>query len=299
MIGRSLGRREINRRSSPAGSNRPSQKGSKRMMTSISPNIQPSAAEAARSPHVPSAIIAENEVALREELRRQLATLWPELRIVADAGSGTEALQLIELHQPDVLFLDIQMPGLTGLDVARQAQGRCHVIFVTAEDTHATAAFDVGALDYVLKPIVASRLLLAIARIKQALDLRAHHLDVLMRELAFKFIQPRRYLRWINAAAGDSVRLIAVEDVQYFRTEGKYTVLVTANSESLIRKTLRELNAELDPAIFWQIHRSTIVNTNAIQKIHRSCKGKMDLRLKHRMETLIVSAAHSHLFKVM
>ena len=130
-------------------------------------------------------------------------------------------------------------------------------------------------------------------------QLRDRTLHLLMRELALHIPQPPRYLRWINAAVGDSVRLIAVEDVQYFRTEGKYTVVVTANSESLIRKTLRELTEELDPSIFWQIHRSTIVNTHAIQKVHRSCKGRMDLRLKHRMETLTVSAARAYLFKVM
>jgi DNA-binding LytR/AlgR family response regulator len=269
------------------------------MTTSVSTIIRQLAAEPLKAAHVPSAIIAENEAVLREELCQQLARLWPELRIVGDVGSGTEALQLIDRLQPDVLFLDIQMPGLTGLDVARQAQGKCHVIFVTDHDTDATAAFDVGALDYVLKPIVPSRLLLAIAKIKQALDLRTRGFEVLMRQLALSITQPRRYLRWINAAAGDSVRLIAVEDVQYFRADGKYTVLVTSKSESLIRKTLRELSSELDPSIFWQIHRSTIVNANAIEKVQRSCKGKMDLRLKQRTESLVVSAAHSHLFKVM
>lgn len=249
--------------------------------------------------HCPSALIAEDERALCGELRAQLAELWPELLIVGNVGTGTEALQLLDRHQPDVLFLDIHTPALAALEVARQAQGKCHVIFVTDHDMRATAAFDVGALDYVLKPIVTSRLLLAIARTKQALDLRARSLHLLLRELALNLSRSPRYLRWINAAVGDSIRLIAVEDVHYFRTEGKYTVLVTANSESLIRKTLRELTEELDPSIFWQIHRSTIVNTLAIQTIHRTCKGRMDLRLKHRTETLTVSAAHAHLFKVM
>jgi DNA-binding LytR/AlgR family response regulator len=166
-------------------------------------------------------------------------------------------------------------------------------------DNHARGAFDVGAPDYVMEPALASRLLQAIARIEQALDSRQRDLHVLMREWSLNFPRPPRYLRWINAAVGDSVRLIAVEDVQYFRTVGKYTVLVTADSETLIRKTLRELTEELDPSLFWQIHRSTIVNAHAIQKVHRSCKGRMDLRLKHRMETLTVSAAHAHLFKVM
>jgi DNA-binding LytR/AlgR family response regulator len=269
------------------------------MIRSIPPISRQLAAAPSKAACIPSAIIVEDEAALRNDLCRQLTRLWPELRIIGDAGTGTEALQLLEMHQPDVLFLDIQMPGLAGLDVARQAQGRCHVIFVTDHDTDATAAFDVGAIDYVLKPIIPSQLLLAIARIKQALDLRMHGLQMLMRELALSIVQPPRYLRWINAAAGDSVRLIAVEDVQYFRADGKYTVLVTAKSESLIRKTLRELSSELDPSIFWQIHRSTIVNTNAIEKVQRSCRGKMDLRLKHRTESLVVSAAHSYLFKVM
>jgi DNA-binding LytR/AlgR family response regulator len=269
------------------------------MKAALSSSIGLLPAQAARATQSPSALIAADESALRGELRSRLFQLWPELLIVGDVSTDIEALQLIERHQPDVLFLDIHMPGLTALDVARQAQGKCQVIFVSDHDTHATAAFDLGALDYVLKPIVTSRLLLAIARIKQALELRERSLHLLMRELALNISQPTRYLRWITAAVGDSVRLIAVEDVQYFRTEGKYTVLVTANSESLIRKTLRELNEELDPSIFWQIHRSTIVNTHAIQKVHRSCKGRMDLRLKHRMETLTVSSAHAHRFKVM
>jgi DNA-binding LytR/AlgR family response regulator len=268
------------------------------MSTSESTITQQMAAEPSKGPHVPRAIIAEDEAVERGELCQQLTRLWPELRIVGNVGTGTEALQLIDRLQPDVLFLDIQMPGLTGLDVARQAQGRCHVIFVSDHDTDATAAFDVGALDYVLKPVLPGRLQLAIAKIKQALNLHTHGLEALIREFALS-VQPPRYLRWINAAAGDSVRLIAVEDVQYFRADGKYTVLVTSKSESLLRKTLRELSSELDPSIFWQIHRSTIVNTNAIEKISRSCKGKMDLRLKHRTESLVVSAAHAHLFKVM
>jgi DNA-binding LytR/AlgR family response regulator len=255
--------------------------------------------EAARRMRGPSALIAEDEPALRGELRGQLVELWPELLIVGDVGTGSEALELIDRHQPDVLFLDVRTPDLAGLNVARQAQGKCHVIFVTDRDTHATAAFDVGVMDYVLKPIVTSRLLLAISRVKQALDSRERSVGLLMRELALNLSQSPRYLRWINAAVGDSVRLVAVEDVQYFRTEGKYTILVTINSESLIRKTLKELTEELDPSIFWQIHRSTIVNTHAIQKVQRSCKGRMDLRLKHRMETLTVSAAHAQLFKVM
>ena len=236
--------------------------------------------------HVPSALVVDGEAVSRNEPCQQLAQLWPELSIVGDVGTGTEALQLIDRFQPDVVFLDIQLPGLMGLDVARQAQGKCHVIFVTTHEADATAAFEVGALDYVLKPILPSRLLLAIARIKQASNLRMHRLELLLRELAMNIVRPPRYLRWINAAAGDSVRLIAVEDVQYFRADGKYTVLVTSKSESLIRKTLQELNSELDPAIFWQIHRSTIVNTNAIEKVQRSCRGRMDLRLKNRTESL-------------
>lgn len=271
------------------------------MKASMASGIQAAPAETMRVEHAPRALIAADEPApaLPGELRNRLAELWPELLIVDDVGTGIEALRLIDRHRPDVLFLDIHTTGLTGLDVARRAQGKCQVIFVSDHDTHATAAFDVGALDYVLKPIVASRLQLAITRIKQALGLRERSLHLLMRELALNISQSPRHLRWINAAAGDSVRLIPVEDVQYFRTEGKYTVLVTVNSESLIRKTLRDLTEELDPSIFWQIHRSTIVNTHAIEKVHRSCKGRMDLRLKHRMETLTVSAAHAHLFKVM
>lgn len=246
----------------------------------------------------PSAILAEDEPVLREELRQHLRELWPALRILGEAGNGIEALDLIERHTPDVLFLDIEMPQLSGLDVAQQAQGRCHIAFVTAYDTHAVAAFEAGAVDYVLKPLERRRLKLAVERLQQRLGSVPPNLDVLLRELT-RGTAPRKYLRWINAAVGRSLQLITVDEVIYFQADTKYTRVVTPTQEALIRKSLAELQAELDPANFWQIHRSTVVNVSAIAGVSRDLRGRLSVTLKQRDERLSVSESHQHLFKQM
>jgi DNA-binding LytR/AlgR family response regulator len=246
----------------------------------------------------PSAILAEDEPVLREELRQHLRELWPALRILGEAGNGIEALDLIERHTPDVLFLDIEMPQLSGLDVAQQAQGRCHIAFVTAYDTHAVAAFEAGAVDYVLKPLERRRLKLAVERLQQRLGSVPPNLDVLLRELT-RGTAPRKYLRWINAAVGRSLQLITVDEVSYFQADTKYTRVVTPTQEALIRKSLAELQAELDPANFWQIHRSTVVNVSAIAGVSRDLRGRLSVTLKQRDERLSVSESHQHLFKQM
>lgn len=246
----------------------------------------------------PTAVLAEDEVLLRDELRLRLGELWPELVIAGEASTGTEALRLVEEHEPDVMFLDIQMPGMTGIEVALQAQGRCHIVFITAYDAHAIAAFEVGAIDYLRKPLNAERLATALDRVKERLQSAPPRLESLIRSL-LRDATPRHYLRWINAAIGRVVRLVMVDEILYFQADGKYTRLVTADAEALIQKPLYELQAELDPSSFWQIHRSTLVNASAIAEVTHDLRGHVVLKLKHRAETLRVSESHQQRFRSM
>jgi DNA-binding LytR/AlgR family response regulator len=251
----------------------------------------------------PTAIIAEDEATLRGQLVEQLGQLWPELAIVGEAADGVQALRLLDEHRPDVMFLDIQMPGATGLEVARQASGRCHVVFVTAYDQHAVAAFDQGAIDYVLKPVSAARLFTAVSRLKQRLGTPPARLDSTLNGLAgtgaLAPAAARQYLRWINASVGQNVKLITVNEVSYFQADNKYTRVVTGEGEALIRKPLKELVEELDPNQFWQIHRSTLVNAASIAGVTRDFRGRMLVKLKSRPETLLVSDSYTHLFRQM
>ena len=242
------------------------------------------------------AIIAEDEPLLREELAELLGSLWPGLAIVAETADGIATLQALESHAPDVLFLDINMPGLNGLEVARQASGRCHIVFVTAYDQHTLAAFEQGAADYLLKPVQAARLATTVARLKERIGRPAPAIEGLLRELGGG---SRGFLRWVNASQGQTVRIITVEDICYFQADSKYTRVVTAEGESLIRKPIKELTQELDPSSFWQIHRSTIVNVNAIAGVVRDLRGRTQVRLKRREELLVVSDAYTQLFRQM
>jgi DNA-binding LytR/AlgR family response regulator len=246
----------------------------------------------------PTAILAEDEKALRDELRQRLGELWPELIVLGEAGTGIEALQLLDKHAPDLMFLDIQMPGMTGLEVAHQAQGRCHIVFVTAYDTYAVAAFETGALDYVLKPLERERLRVAVDRVRRRVGSTPQNLEAVLREL-IRNTEPRKYLRWINASVGNHMQLITVDEVVYFQADAKYTRVVTATCEALIRKPLNELRNELDPSVFWQVHRSTIVNANAIAGVSRDIFGHINLKLKRRDEKVNVSESHAHLFRQM
>jgi len=247
----------------------------------------------------PTAVIAEDEPLLRGELKEALAQLWPEVDIKAEVENGTQAICALETHQPDVLFLDIQMPGVTGLDVARVASGRCHVVFVTAYDQYAVAAFDQGAVDYVMKPFTPARLAVAIARIRERMKGSPANLEALLRSLGERSRRPGQFLRWISIGEGKTVRLITIEEICYFQAENKYTMVVTGSTRSLINKTIKELLDELDPEVFFQIHRGTIVNVNAIAAIHRDLRGRQEIRLKLREETLPVSASFAHWFKQM
>ena len=247
----------------------------------------------------PKAVLAEDEELLREQLAELLAAAWPQLEIVAQAEDGQQALDALDRHHPDVLFLDIQMPEASGLEVARRANGRSHVVFVTAYDQYAVAAFEEGVVDYVMKPLSGARIATAVQRMKQRLAKAPAPLDGLIDTLAVRPERAGRYLRWINASRGDDVQLITIEEVRYFQSDSKYTRVVAARREGYIRKTLKELVNELDPAMFWQMHRATIVNLNAVESVVRDLRGHVMLRLKDRPELLKVSQPYAHLFRQM
>ena len=251
------------------------------------------------STHEPVAVIAEDEPVLRAQLKDLLHEVWPECAIAAAVEDGFQAMRALEEHRPDVLFLDIQMPGPTGLELARHASGHCHVVFVTAYDQYAVSAFEEGAVDYVMKPLTAARLAAACGRVKERLSLSPTELGSVLDALARRLARAKPYLRWINASLGSEVKLITVDEICYFHSDTKYTQVVTADGESLIRKTLKDLLDELDPASFWQIHRSTIVNVNEIASVSRDFAGRVIVKLKKRKETLPVSQPFAHLFRQM
>jgi DNA-binding LytR/AlgR family response regulator len=246
---------------------------------------------------VPVALIAEDEPLLRHELREALASAWPELCICAEAADGDAAIRAMEQHGPDILFLDIRMPGASGLEVARRASGRSHVVFITAYDEFAVAAFEQGAVDYLLKPFSVERLATAVARLKQRLHEAPADLDATLRVLLQKLDHGRDCLRWITASRGRELYLTAVEEVLYFKADYKYTQMVTGSAEFLIRKTIRGLLEELDPDQFWQIHRSTLVNVNAIASVQHGLDGHLRLRVGERPELLVVSRPFAYRFR--
>jgi DNA-binding LytR/AlgR family response regulator len=247
----------------------------------------------------PIAVLAEDEPLLADELEDLLHALWPELLIVARASDGIAALTALEAHAPNLAFLDIQMPRLNGVEVARQIGGRCHVAFITSYDQYAIDAFEAGALDYVLKPITAARMATTVQRLKSRLQQPPPDLRRLLKDLVQSPPAAPRYLQWINASQGTIVRLITVDEILYFKSDQKYTLVVTPDNEVLINKPIKELAEELDPTMFWQIHRSTLANVHAIESVIRDDRGNVKLRLKHRPETLSVSEAYVHRFRRM
>lgn len=249
-------------------------------------------------------VIAEDETLLRQALVSLLREVWPQLQIVAECEDGGEALEAIATHQPDVAFLDIRMPGLTGLEVASamaEASPATQVVFVTAYDQYAIDAFETGAVDYLLKPISRERLVATVQRLqaRAAAGPDAGLLATLIKQLGAMPRNSGEPLVWITASTGKETRLIMVDDVAYFHADNKYTVVMTAEGESLLRKPIRELLDVLDPATFKQIHRSTIVNLKAIASITRDDTGKGIVRLKQRPETLTVSQPFMALFRNM
>src|SRR6186997_3398343 len=205
---------------------------------------------------------------LKSQLKARLAEAWPELAIVAEAENGEEAVMLAQEERPDVAFLDIRMPVLSGIDVARAIAGGPHLVFVTAYDEYAVAAFEEGAVDYVLKPPSAERVAKVVERLKSRLSMATLDLSSLLRNLAAREAE-RSPLKWIRASLGTSMQVIAVDDVVYFQAQDKYTKVATAEGEALIRKPIKELYEELDHEVFWQIHRATIVNLQAIGRVDR------------------------------
>jgi len=253
----------------------------------------------------PEAVIADDEKQLRLYLRSKLAGLWPELVISGEAENGHQALSLIETRRPGVAFLDIKMPGLSGLEVAKKMTGDCIVVFITAYDEFAIEAFENEAIDYLLKPVTDERLAKTVNRLKKQLAASSPpspgQLTVALERLLvrLKNEEDTGYLKWIKARHGDRVRLVAVDDVYFFKAENNYTVVKTGDGEYLIKKSIRQLSEELDPDRFWRIHRSTIVNLNQVAGVHRSLAGRLLIKLKDLPETLTVSRSYAHLFKQM
>lgn len=254
---------------------------------------------AAATARPPLAVIAEDEPLLAAELRETLCALWPGLQVAAVVHDGIGALLAIERERPDVVFLDIEMPRLNGLDVARQIGRKAHIVFITAYNQHALRAFDAGAVDYVLKPIQTVRLAETVQRIKDRLGATPTDLKPALAAIEAAAPAPHRHLQWINVSRGNTVRLIMVDEVCYFKADNKYTLVVTPDSESLIKKTIIELRAELDPAVFWQVHRSTLAHVSAIDSVLRDDRGGLQLRLKQRTELLTVSEPYYALFRQM
>ena len=255
-----------------------------------------------------TALIADDEPLLREAIERLLAQAWPELKIVARARNGREAVDLHDMTQPDICFLDIQMPGMSGIDAARMIGRRSHVVFVTAYDHHAVSAFEAGVLDYLVKPVSLSRLVETVHRLKERIASAAPSanservLNDLMAQL--KEAAGPSFLRWLKVQVGTKLRMIAVENIDYLRAEAKYTVVAWRTetgqpSEALVRTALKDLVSELDPGQFMQVHRSVAVNLGSISHLVKGDHDTGILHLKGRTETLPVSRAHLAHFRPM
>lgn len=248
-----------------------------------------------------TALIADDEPRLADYLRERLAALWPELVVVGIAANGPEAQAMLVAEAPDIAFLDIRMPGLTGLEVARAARSDLRIVFVTAYDQYAVAAFERAAVDYLLKPVTDERLAETVARLKAqtAPPAAAGVQEVLAAIAKLPGAAPAERLAWIRASRGAQVLLIDVDDVAFFQANDKYTSVFTQDGEALIRTPLKELSDQLDPVRFWQVHRGTIVNVRHIATTTRDIAGRITLALKGRPDTLAVSRAYAHLFKQM
>lgn len=253
-----------------------------------------------------TALIADDEPLLRERLAAHLARLWPELEVVAQARNGREALELFDQHAPQVVFLDVHMPGLNGIEAARGMAGRTEIVFVTAYERYAVQAFEQGALDYLVKPFEESRLAETVQRLHRRLQAVPPAApaapDGLLDQLAAELRQrmpARRHLQWIKASVGPALRLIPVAEVAYLRSDEKYTLVAWDGGEALIRRTIRELADELDPEVFVQIHRSAIVNLHHVAQVVRGANETADLHLRGRREVLPVSRSYLHVFRQM
>ena len=255
----------------------------------------------------PTALIADDEPLLRQALSRMLAATWPELVIVAEARNGREAIDRFEEHHPDVCFLDVQMPGKTGVDAAQHIGRRAHMVFVTAYDKYAVQALAHGVLDYLVKPVEVARLAETVARLQERLRAAqpALNTEELLQQLAASLSrQSAGQMRWVRASVGQTVRMIAIEDIDYLRADEKYTQVAWRDDggqarDAIIRTPLKDLLAQLDPAEFAQVHRSVVVNLRAISHVTRGANETADVHLKGRPEVLPVSRTYLHLFRQM
>jgi DNA-binding LytR/AlgR family response regulator len=236
-----------------------------------------------------------------------LKDAWPELVIAGEAGNGREAVAMVQSLEPDIVFLDINMPEMDGLKAAKALAGQVHVVFVTAYDQYAVSAFDQGAVDYLLKPVEAERVALTCERLRERLQQKPDPMNDLLDRLSQRLgsggvgggLKPREYMRWVQASVGATIRMIPTSDILFFRAEDKYTRVQTETFEALIRKPIKELIEELDPKEFWQIHRATVVRVDAIAQVSRNLRGNQVVHLKGRDDKLEVSRSFSHLFKQM
>lgn len=249
-----------------------------------------------------TAIVAEDETSQRESLLAMLRTVWPELSVVAACEDGLEAMEAWQQHQPQVAFLDIRMPGINGFEVARAMAGAVHVVFVTAYDEHAVAAFEAGVVDYLLKPVTPERLAQSVQRLKTLVNASApadltRLLAVLDGELRAR--RSPAGLKWVTASIGDTMKMFPIEDVLFFQAQDKYVRVVTATDEAVIRTPLRDLVRQLDEEVFWQIHRSVIVRASVIDRVQKDALGHFHARVKGKAELLPVSAACQARFRSM
>jgi len=247
----------------------------------------------------PTALIAEDEPLMRERLKDKLAEVWPELLVVAEAEDGDQAVAQFNEHQPQIAFLDIRMPGRDGLEVAAAIGAYCHVVFITAYDQYALKAFEAGAVDYLMKPVETDRLAAMVERIERKLASPPIDLSALVAQLRSTMHGDAGHMKWVKAAVGKQVKLIPVTDVLYFQSDTKYTRVVLASGEALIRTPLKDLLSDLDPEQFWQVHRGTIVNLAAVSGVLREDAERQFILLKNRQEKLPISRQFTHLFKQM
>ncbi len=258
---------------------------------------------ASAAPAAPTAIVADDERLMREQIIGRLKDAWPELAIVGEASNGTEAIALVRREEPDIVFLDIRMPGMNGIEAARALAGKVHVVFVTAHDEYAVSAFEHGAVDYVLKPADPERVALTCQRLRERVKRAPDPMDDLLVQLSQRLgadgVKPREYMRWVQASVGSNIRMIPTSDILFFRAEDKYTRVQTQRFEALIRKPIKELIDELDPNEFWQIHRATVVRVDAVEQVSRDFRGHQIVHVKGSEEKLEVSRSFNHLFKQM
>jgi DNA-binding LytR/AlgR family response regulator len=245
-----------------------------------------------------TALIAEDEPLMRERLKDKLHDVWPELTVIAEAEDGDEAIAMFDEHRPQIAFLDIRLPGRSGLEIAAEIGGRCHVVFITAYDQYAVKAFDAGAADYLLKPVETDRLAAMKERMERKLATPPIDLSELVAQLRSS-VKGEGRMKWVKAAVGKQVKLIPVDEVLYFQSDTKYTRVVLASGEALIRTPLKDLLSGLDPEKFWQVHRGTIVNLDAVSGVLREDAERQFIMLKNRQEKLPISRQFTHLFKQM